>query len=118
MPDNISLAICHPKLVVVVRWPAAICSAWLGGLAAKYSPGGPKYTISDWPHHCHPQGYTQAEDDVIEQAYASQMSITRRIPSQPAHPLRWEHEKPGKDRGDRSVEDGAERRRRRVRHNQ
>ena len=55
---------------------------------------------------------------MIEQAYASQMSITRRIPSQPAHPLRWEHEKPGKDRGGRSVEDGAERCRRRVRHNQ
>jgi hypothetical protein len=43
--------------------------------------------ISDWPHHCHPQGYTQTEDDVIEQAYASQMSITRRVPSQVAHPL-------------------------------
>src|SRR6266403_1630345 len=60
------------------------------------------------PQHCHPQGYTQAEDDVIEQACASQMSITRRIQSQPAHPLRWEHQKPGEDRGGRSVEDGAE----------
>jgi hypothetical protein len=43
--------------------------------------------ISDWLHHCHPQGYTQAEDNVIEQACANQMSVTRRIPSQPAHPL-------------------------------
>jgi hypothetical protein len=43
--------------------------------------------ISDWPDHCHPQGYTEAKDDVIEQAYTSQVSIPRRIPSQPAHPL-------------------------------
>jgi hypothetical protein len=42
---------------------------------------------SDWLDHCHPQGYTQAKDDVVEQAYASQMSITRRVPSQPAHSL-------------------------------
>ena len=44
-------------------------------------------SISDWPDHCHPQGYTEAKDDVIEQAYTSQVSITRRSPSQPAHPL-------------------------------
>jgi hypothetical protein len=42
VPDTIALAICHPKLVVVVRWPAAVCSAWFSGLAAKYSRGGPK----------------------------------------------------------------------------
>src|SRR5262249_30677718 len=72
--------------------------------------------ISDWPDHCHPQGYTQAKHDVIEQACASQMSITWRIPSQPAHSLGWEHEKPRKDRGGRSVKDGAERSRRRVSH--
>jgi len=74
--------------------------------------------ISDWPDHRHPQGYTEAKDDVIEQAYTSQVSITRRIPSQPAHPLWREHEKPREDRGGRSVEDGAEGGRRRVRHNQ
>jgi hypothetical protein len=35
------------------------------------------------PDYCHPQAYTEAKDDVIEQAYTSEVSITRRIPSQP-----------------------------------
>jgi len=43
--------------------------------------------ISDWPDHWHPQGYTEAKDDGIEQAYTSQVNIPRRISSQPAHPL-------------------------------
>jgi len=51
------------------------------------SQGWAAAEFSDWPHHCHPQSYTQAEDDVIEQAYASQMGITWRVAAQPAHPL-------------------------------
>src|SRR5262245_25645876 len=59
---------------------SSICTEW-------HRRKSDRHRVSDWPDHCHPHGYTQAKHDVIEQAYTSQTSITRRIPPQPAHPL-------------------------------